>query len=327
MNPYEKMSLNQRGLTVTRLGLGTAALPGLYSAVEKDDALGAIRGALARGLNFIDTAPMYGHGMSEELLGEALSGVPRESYVLSTKVGRLLAPEDPAKMADSQWKNVSPYQWYFDFRYDAVMRSFESSLRRMKVDRVDVLLIHDPDDHWETAIKEAYPAVHKLREQGVVQAIGAGMNQWEMLKRFAEEGDFDCFLLAGRYTLIDHTSLPEFLPLCERKGIRIIVGGPYNSGILAGGDTFNYMPAPPELRERVAKTKAVCDRYAVDLRAAALQFPFAHPAVASVIPGARNEKELAGNIALLSVPIPSALWRELQEAKLVPDGVPLRTRL
>ena len=323
MNPFEKVRLGRTDVMITRLGLGTAALPGLYDVVEKNDALGAIRRTLASGLNFIDTAPMYGHGMSEELLGEALQGIPRDSYVLSTKVGRLLTPEDPSKMADSQWKNISSYRWDFDFNYDAVMRSFEESLKRMKIDRIDVLLIHDPDDHWETAIRGAYPAVRKLREQGVVKAIGAGMNQWEMLKRFAEEGDFDCFLLAGRYTLIDHTSLAEFIPLCERKQISIIIGGPYNSGILAGGTTFNYAPASAELLERVQKIRAICDRYGVDIKAAALQFPLAHSVVAATIPGARNSSELDENLKLITSVIPHALWQELRDQGFLPMAAPI----
>jgi D-threo-aldose 1-dehydrogenase len=312
MNPLEKARIGRTNLLVSRLGLGTAALPGLYTAVDREDAIGAIRQALARGLNLIDTAPMYGHGRSEELLGEALAGVPRESYVLSTKVGRLLAPEDPAKMADSQWRNISPYRWYFDFSRDAILRSHEESLKRMKVDHVDILLIHDPDDHWEDAIRHAYPAIRQLRDEGTVKAIGAGMNQWQMLKRFAEEGDFDCFLLAGRYTLLDRTGEPEFLPLCERKGISVLIGGPYNSGILAGGTTFNYTPAPAEMLARVAQMRALCARYEVDLRAAALQFPFRHPAVAATIPGARTAAELDENVQLLQTEIPPELWKALE---------------
>lgn len=312
MSPLEKAPIGRTNLMVSRLGLGTAALPGLYAAVEREDAIGAIRQALARGLNLIDTAPMYGHGMSEELLGEALAGVPRDSYVLSTKVGRLLAPEDPAKMADSLWRNISPYRWYFDFSRDAILRSHEESLKRMKVDRIDILLIHDPDDHWEDAIRYAYPAIHELRAQGTVGAIGAGMNQWQMLKRFAEEGDFDCFLLAGRYTLLDRTAEPEFLPLCGRKGTSILIGGPYNSGILAGGSTFNYAPAPPEMLERVAKMRDLCASYGVDLKAAALQFPFRHPAVAATIPGARTPAESDENVHLFETAIPEELWKKLE---------------
>lgn len=312
MNPLEKTRIGRTNLLVSRLGLGTAALPGLYTPVDREDAIGAIRRAIERGLNLIDTAPMYGHGRSEELLGEALAGVPRDSYVLSTKVGRLLAPEDPAKMTDSQWRNISPYRWYFDFSRDAVLRSHEESLKRMKVDHVDILLIHDPDDHWEDAIRHAYPAIHKLREEGTVKAIGAGMNQWQMLKRFAEEGDFDCFLLAGRYTLLDRTAEPEFLPVCERKGISILIGGPYNSGILAGGTTFNYAPAPAEMLARVAQMRALCARYDIDLKAAALQFPFRRPAVAATIPGARTPAELDQNAQLLETQIPDELWNTLE---------------
>ncbi len=323
IQPTDLASIGQTGLAVTKLGLGTAALPGLYTAVNEDEAVATVQAALRAGLNFIDTAPMYGHGKSEEILGLALSGIPRDSYVLSTKVGRVLVPEEPSRLADSQWKNLSPYRWEFDFSRDAVRRSFDESLRRMKVDRIDILFIHDPDAHWEPAIREAYPVIHELRSQGVVKAIGAGMNQWEMLKRFAEEGDFDCFLLAGRYTLIDHTALPEFLPLCEKKKISIIIGGPYNSGILAGGTTFNYAPAAPELLDRVKAIEAVCTRHSVDLKAAALQFVFGHPAVASVIPGARTPSELSENFSLLSDEVPPALWTDLRHEGLLPDGVPV----
>ena len=322
IQPTELVYLGRTGVAVTRLGLGTAALPGLYTAVEESDAIATVQAALRAGLNFLDTAPMYGHGKAEELLGQALAGVPRDSYVLSTKVGRILVPEDPARMTGSQWKNLSPYRWEFDFSRDAVLRSFEESLQRMKLDRIDILLIHDPDDHWEVAIREAYPAIHELRSQGVVKAIGAGMNQWQMLKRFAEEGDFDCFLLAGRYTLIDHSALPEFLPLCARKGISVILGGPYNSGILAGGTTFNYVPAPPELLARVKAIEAVCARHQVDLKALALQFGFGHSSVVSVIPGAKSPGELSENFALLSEEIPREVWADLRHEGLLPEGVP-----
>jgi D-threo-aldose 1-dehydrogenase len=327
MNPFEKARIGRTDLPVTRLGLGTAALPGLFTAVDRDDAIGAIRATMARGLNLIDTAPMYGHGLSEELLGEGLSGFDRDAYVLSTKVGRVLEPltaeETERAIQEGQWKNLSPFRWRFDFTRDSVMRSFEESLKRLRTDRIDILLIHDPDDHWEDAIRFAYPAIHELRAQGVVKAIGAGMNQWQMLKRFAEEGDFDCFLLAGRYTLIDHTSLPEFLPKCVEKGISILVGGPYNSGILAGGDTFNYAPAPVELREKVARMRDIAAGHGTDLKAAALQFLFAHPAIASVIPGARSAAELDENIALMTAPIPAALWREYREGGFLPAEAPV----
>ncbi len=327
MNPLEKASIGTTGLATTRLGLGTAALPGLFHSVAREEALGAIEQALKRGLNFIDTAPMYGHGYSEELLGEVLPGVPRESYVLSTKVGRLLEPislEEKARIErEGQWRTISPFQWHFDFTRDAVLRSFESSLKRMKVDRIDVLLIHDPDEHWETAIREAYPAIHELRAQGVVKAIGAGMNQWQMLQRFAQEGEFDCFLLAGRYTLIDHSALAEFLPLCEKKGISIFLGGPYNSGILAGGTTFNYTAAPQDLLDRVGHIQALCSRHGVDIRAAALQFPMAHPAVVNIIPGARSVQQLDENLELLSARIPPEFWYSLREKNLLPDACPI----
>jgi D-threo-aldose 1-dehydrogenase len=208
-----------------------------------------------------------------------------------------------------------------------VMRSFEDSLGRLGLDRVDILYIHDPDDHYDEALSGAYPALDKLRSQGVVSAIGAGMNQAAMLARFAREGDFDCFLLAGRYTLIDHSGLAELLPLAEHKQIGIIVGGPYNSGILAGGalsgSKFDYQAAPPEVIERVRKVEQVAGRHGVPLKAAALQFPLAHPAVASVIPGARSAAEVEENFRLMKVAIPQDFWRELKAERLLPDKAPV----
>ena len=329
MDPVAKIQLGRTKLQVTRLGLGGTPLGGLYKDMTEDMATATIQRALELGINFFDTAPLYGCGKSELRLARGLSGVKRDSIIVATKVGYALVPEDRGldEKVFFPFENPLPLRPVFDFGYDAVMRSFEQSLQRLNLERVDILHIHDPDEHWEQAIKGAYPALHQLRSQGVIGAIGAGMNQAEMLARFAREGNFDCFLLAGRYTLIDHKALPELLPLCIQKRISIILGGPYNSGILATGArpgaTFNYVEAPPELMEKVRKIEAVCARHKVPLKAAALQFPLAHPAVAAVIPGARSVTEVEENFGLLSHPIPKDFWTELREQNLLPREAPI----
>ncbi len=326
MNPKTLVSLGKTSVKVTRLGLGTAPLGGLFHDVPEAQAQPTVRRALELGLNFFDTAPLYGHGKSETYLGRALAGVPRNSYVLATKVGRLLQPIDPARIEIREYDRPFPFQPVFDFSYDAVMRSFEESLKRLNLERIDVLHIHDPDDHYEQALRGAFPALAHLRSQGLIGAVGAGMNQADMLARFADEADFDCFLLAGRYTLIDHTALAELLPRCVRKKISIIIGGPYNSGVLASGAQpgakFDYADAPAHILERVRQVQAVCERHGVPMKAAALQFPLAHPAVAAVIPGARSGQELEENFALFSHPIPAAFWQEMRHDGLLPESAP-----
>jgi D-threo-aldose 1-dehydrogenase len=325
MDPLERKRIGKTDLTVTRLGFGGAPLGGLFTDVETRTAVQTVRSAYDLGIRFFDTAPLYGHGKSETFYGEALGGVPRDSFVLSTKVGRVLDPVE--RMDDTDiYVNLPPLKAVFDFSRDGVLRSIEESLKRLNMDRIDILLIHDPDDHYEQAIGEAYPTLADLRSQGVIKAIGAGMNQWQMPARFAREGDFDCFLLAGRYTLLDQTGLAELLPICEQKQISIILGGPYNSGILASDlgptATFNYQVAPPKLLDKARKIKAVCDRHGVPLKAAALQFGLAHPAVAASIPGARSASEVTENVQMASFDIPAALWDELRAEKLIPQEAP-----
>lgn len=326
MNPHEKAPIGKTGLQVPRMGMGSAPLGGLFQDVPETRATATVKRALDLGINFFDTAPLYGHGKSETYLGKALSGVPRPSYVLATKVGRLLVPTDPSQLEKREFDNPLPFKPTFDFSYDAVMRSYEESLKRLNLDRIDILHIHDPDDYYEQAIKGAYPALAKLRSQGAIRAVGAGMNQAEMLARFAREGEFDCFLLAGRYTLIDHTGLKELLPLCVQKNISIIIGGPYNSGVLASGAQpgakFNYADAPEEILQKVRKVEEVCQRHNVPMKAAALQFPLAHPAVASVIPGARSVEEIEENFRLISHPIPGDFWADMRKSGLIPDEAP-----
>jgi D-threo-aldose 1-dehydrogenase len=326
MTPTDKARIGKTGLAVTRMGIGGGALGGLYEEVPDTSARATVEGALALGINYVDTAPLYGHGLSERRVGQVLRERPRDGFVLSTKVGRLLVPaESPI---ESFWfKKPDPFEPVFDYSYDGVMRSVEESLKRTGLGRIDILFIHDPDDHYEEALGGAYPALHKLRSEGVVSAIGAGMNQAEMPARFARDADFDCFLLAGRYTLIDHSGLRDLLPLCLQKQISIIIGGPFNSGILAGGAVsgakFDYNDASAEMVERVRRVQEVCARHSVPLKAAALQFPLAHPAVASVIPGARSAAEVEENFRLMAMPIPDDFWKDLRAEGLLPFEAPV----
>ena len=298
-------------IRLPRTGLGTAPLGGLFEPVGDETALATIELAWERGIRFFDTAPLYGRGLSELRLGRFLAGKPREDFVLATKVGRLLRADAPVEPREEIWKDPSTLNPVWDFSYDGVMRSVEESLERLGLDRIDVVHIHDPDDHYDEAIGGAYPALDRLRSEGVIGAVGAGMNQVEMLARFAREGDFDCFLVAGRYTVLDRVALPELLPLCVERDIAVICGGVFNSGILAGGTTFNYAPAPPELLEQAAELDAVCASHGVPLAAAALQFPLRHPAVASVLLGPRSPAQLTQSLDLIELPLPAELWDEL----------------
>lgn len=329
MNPIEKVAIGRTQVRVTRLGFGSVPLGGLYKDVSEEEADSVVRRVLGLGISYLDTAPIYGFGKAESRLGRELSRTDRDSFVVATKVGYTLVPDEGGRdeKVFHRFDNVPPLRPIFDYSYDGLMRTFEGSLKRLNLSRVDILNIHDPDFNWEDAINIAYPTVHKLRSQGVVRAIGVGMNQAEMLTRFARECDFDCLLLAGRYTLIDHTGLRELLPLCEQKGISIIIGGPYNSGILAtgarSGATYNYLDASPAILERVAAIEAVCERHGVQLKAAALQFPMAHPAVAAIIPGGRSTAEVEENFQLLAAPIPDDFWAELRHLNLLPPEAPV----
>ena len=327
MNPLEKRELGNTGLQVTRLGLGCAALGGLYGDIPEEQATAVVRRALDLGLNLFDTAPLYGSGRSELRLGRALKGVPRDSYVLATKVGRILVPTEGKDRGQEIFENAPPFKPVFDFSYEGVMRSFESSLERLGVDRIDILHIHDPDDHYDEAIKGAYPAIDKLRSQGVIRAVSAGMNQWEMLVRFAREGRFDCFLLAGRYSLLEQESMDELLPLCIEKKIGIMAGGTYNSGILAkgaqAGSKYNYADAPPQVIEKARQLEEVAARHQVSIKAAASQFALAHPAITCIIPGTRQPGRVDENFELLTEKIPTAFWNELKERGLIRREAPV----
>ena len=325
MTSLDTAEIGKTGLKVTSLGLGGAPLGGNAAVVTEETALRTIGTALDLGVRYFDTAPLYGHGKSEGFFGRGLASADRDTFVLSTKVGRVLNPT-AAGLDAGAWVDPLPNEVVFDFSRDGILRSIDDSLRRLDMDRIDVALIHDPDDHQGQAIAEAFPTLAELRSQGVIRAIGAGMNQWEALARFAVEGDFDCFLLAGRYTLLDQSGLSEFLPLCQRKGISVILGGPYNSGILAsdlsGDATYFYAETPPEVLDRARRIKSVCDRHAVPLKAAALQFGLAHPAVAATIPGARSVAEVEENVTMVQHRIPDSLWDDLRREGLIPEEAP-----
>ncbi len=342
MAPLQQRRLGKTGLQVTEIGFGTAPLGNLYKKIDDTVAAQTIQAAWDAGLRFVDTAPFYGYGLAEQRVGEFLRNQPRDSFVLSTKVGRLIKPHDPAEEWPGVFRGALPFKPVFDYSYDGVMRSFEDSLQRMGLHRIDVLLIHDIDEDSigsaeETAVhrKElfsgakggGYAALDELRRNGDVAGIGAGLNLWEVAESLTHDGDFDCFLLAGRYTLLEQEALNSFLPLCAEKDIGIFLGGPYNSGILATGPVpgamYNYEPASDDILQRVRRIEAVCRAHAVPLASAALRFPLGHPVVAAIIPGARNAEEAAKNLATFDHPIPNALWSDLQGEGLLRHEAPL----
>ncbi|SEE10834.1 aldo/keto reductase [Streptomyces sp. TLI_105] len=312
---------------VTELSLGAAPLGNLFRPVTDEDAAATVDAAWAAGIRTFDTAPHYGLGLSERRLGAALRGRPRDEYVVSTKVGRLLRPRPVATGDDlaNGFAVPATHERVWDFTADGVRRSLESSLERLGLDRIDIVYLHDPDDHAEQALAEAYPALERLRAEGMVGAIGVGMNQAELLTHFVRDSDIDTVLLAGRYTLLDQRGLTELLPLAAERGVGVVVGGVFNSGLLADprpGATFDYTTARDAMVARALELQAVCERHGVPLRAAALRFPFGHPAVASVLVGARNAAEVQDASAVLHRPVPAALWKELKALGLLAPGVP-----
>jgi D-threo-aldose 1-dehydrogenase len=326
--PTESRRLGGSSVQVSAMGLGTAPLGGLFTRVTDGQADATILRALELGIRYIDTAPLYGHGLAERRVGATLRRRGTR-VVLSTKVGRLIVPGTPD--AGGMFKGGPPSRAIFDFSSDGVMRSLDESLARLGMDRVDVVYIHDPDDHSTEALEQAFPTLAKLRGSGVVGAIGVGMNQAEMLTRFVRETDVDCVLVAGRYSLLDQSAARELLPACRASGVGVVVGGVYNSGILASGTlddsrpderapalTYDYRPAAPELVTRAQRIAAVCTSRGVPIKAAALQFPLAHPAVTCILVGARSPAEVEENVAMLSRPVPGELWDELRAAGLLP---------
>ncbi|MFF4188332.1 aldo/keto reductase [Streptomyces sp. NPDC001691] len=308
-------SLSAGSCRVTALSLGGAALGNLFSPLTDDTARGAVDAAWDAGIRYFDTAPHYGLGLSERRLGAALRCRPRDAYTLSTKVGRILEPrEGGGDDLAAGFAVPATHRRRWDFSADGVRRSLETSLERLGLDRIDIAYLHDPDDHGDQALREAYPALERLRAQGVVGAIGVGMNRTGLLVRFLRETDVDAVLCAGRYSLLDQGAARELLPEAAARGRHVVVGGVFNSGLLADprpGATYDYAAAPPELVERALRIKAVCADHGVPLRAAALAFPLRDPAVASVLVGARSAAEVADTAAMFTTPVPDALWEEL----------------
>jgi D-threo-aldose 1-dehydrogenase len=337
-DPWERRAVGGTGLRVTRLSLGGASIGGLFRPVEEADALRVVRHAWELGIRSFDTAPLYGYGESERRIGRALADQPRDEFVLSTKVGRLVIPTaalpenaDLDRQAigareDAFYHRTEPVRLVFDYTYDGVLRSIESSLQRLGLERIDIALIHDPDEYWEAAIAGAYPALDRLRADGVVGAIGAGMNNRPMLARFARETDVDVLLVANRYTLLDHDSIDDLMPLCLRRGVAVLIGGVMNSGILVDPSPtgrFDYVAAPPDVVARARRLAAVCDRHGVELRTAAIQFPLAHPAVASLVAGVRSVEHLDDYPRAMATDLPGALWEELRAGGLVHLDAPV----
>ncbi|MDH3715808.1 MAG: aldo/keto reductase [Gammaproteobacteria bacterium] len=325
-------------LTFTELGFGTAPLGNLYRAISDDEAQAILDLAWSGGVRYYDTAPLYGLGLSETRLNRFLRGKNRDDYVLSTKVGRLLrACGADDRTGIGKWFDVPTRQEVYDYSYDGIMRSLEFSLERLGVDRVDILYVHDidianhgtktqRDTHVNVLMDGGYNALIELRDQGVVEAIGAGVNEWEVCQILAERGDFDLFLLAGRYTLLEQEALESFLPLCEARGIGIVIGGPYNSGILASGPRpgafYNYDPAPEPILEKVRQLEAVCQSHDVSLVEAAFQFPLMHPSVVAVIPGGQSMAQMQSNLGVAEVNVPAALWADLKKQGLMREDAP-----
>jgi D-threo-aldose 1-dehydrogenase len=340
MNPADVAPLRTaRPVTLTRMGFGGAPLGNLYRRVTEEDAQAALQAAFDAGIRYFDTAPQYGLGLSERRFGEALRRFGRQQVTLSTKVGRLLEDCAPGEVTPAAFVDVPQKRIVYDYTYDGVMRSHEASLERLGVEAVDILLVHDVDvfTHGSRQASDAkvrelfdgkgYKALEELRGAGQVKAIGAGVNEWQVCETLLNHGDFDCFLLAGRYTLLEQEALESFLPLCVKRDVGIILGGPYNSGILATGAVegayYNYAPAPPDILDRVRRIDAICKDHGVRLTAAALQFVMGHPAVRTVIPGAINAAQVAANVELFSRGLPAGLWDDLKSAGLLRPGAPV----
>ena len=339
-DPFARRKLGRTALSVTPFGFGTAPLAGFRTAIPEADAVGTIDAAYEAGVRLFDTSPYYGYGRAELRLGAALRDRPRDSLVVSTKIGRWMTPVPRGSTIEGMRQGGLNFYPTFDYSYDGVRRSLDQSLLRLGMDRVDIVFIHDVD-FWTTGdrlilearfaetMNGAYRALAELRSQGVIGAIGVGLNEADMSARFVRAGDFDCVLLAGRYTLLEQQALDDFLPLCEQRGVGVVLGGPLNSGILATGARqgakYDYADAPAGVLNRVARIEAVCARHNVPLAAAALQFPLAHPAMAAIIPGAVSKAELAENLAHLRRPIPAALWAELVVLGLLDPRAPVPT--
>ena len=336
MHPATQNKFGRVDLNVSAFSFGTAPIGNIFREIDEATSDAMFQTAWDAGIRYYDTAPMYGHGLSELRTGQSLRWKDRDDFVLSSKVGRILKPARKADIDYAPWTNAGRFTMHFDYSYDGTMRSFEDSLQRLNLERMDICFIHDIDvftrgddqpEVFKQAMDGAYKALSDLRDQGVVKAIGVGVNEWQVCHEALKQRDFDCFLLAGRYTLLEQDALDAFLPLCEERGAAVVVGGGFNSGILATGAVdgakYNYAPAPAEIMEKVRRIEAVCAAYDVPLPAAALQFVVAHPAVASFIAGTRTVAQLSQNLAWFSHDIPVAFWSDLKSQGLLRQDAPV----
>lgn len=335
MKANEKRKFGRVDLEVTAFSFGGAPIGNIFEEISEQESDAMIQRAWDAGIRYYDTAPMYGHGLSELRTGHSLRWKPRDEYILSSKVGRRLKPARRESIDFAPWNNAGAFTMHFDYSYDGVMRAFEDSLQRLALERMDICFIHDIDrftrgdeqpEVFRQAMDGAWRALSDLRDQGVVKAVGVGVNEWEVCEEALRQRDFDCFLLAGRYTLLEQESLDSFLPLCVERGAAVVVGGGFNSGILATGAKegakYNYAPAPADIMERVRKIEALCAEYEVPLPAAALQFVVAHPAIPSFIAGTRTVGQLEQNLAWFEQPIPAEFWSALKGKGLLREDAP-----
>jgi D-threo-aldose 1-dehydrogenase len=334
-------AIGTTGLSLTRVGFGSAPIGDLRRAPSEDAARALLQAAWDSGIRYFDTAPMYGVGLSERRVGDFLRDKPRDSYVLSTKVGRMLVPDRAhALKASGGDMRAMPFRYTFDYTYDAIMRSYEQSLQRLGLESIDILYLHDlgkfaQRERHEERLKQALEgggvrALEELRASGAIKAIGAGVNEWPILDLLMDHAKWDVFLLANRYTLLDQAVLDTFLPRCVREGVAIVDGAPLNAGILATGAVsdakYDYAPAPPDILEKVRRIEATCRKHSVPMIHAALAFPLGHEAVASIIPGPSTTAEFASNFSAYTTAIPQALWDDLKrEGVLHPDAPPPKT--
>ena len=339
MTTLKRRKVGRTKLEVTELGLGGAPMGGFRATISDAEAVKLTDDGYDAGIRYFDTSPYYGYGRSELRMGAALREKPRDSYVLSTKIGRVMHAMKPGEKppADFRENGLPGFAPVYDYTYDGVMRSLEHSHMRLGLQKIDIALIHDVDfwttkdravleERFRTVMDSGYRALDELRRAGIIGAIGVGINEADTSTRFIKAGDFDCMLLAGRYTLLEQGALEEFLPECTKRHVSVILGGPYNSGILTGGvkpgATHDYVAAPAALIEKAQKIEAVCARHGVPLGAAAMQFPLFHPAFCAVIPGALSTAEVKQNVSHMSVRIPVELWSELKREKLLDPAAP-----
>jgi D-threo-aldose 1-dehydrogenase len=338
MELSQRKSHRRSGLAFTALGFGGAPIGNFNGVFTDEEAHNMVVQSWRQGVRYFDTAPGYGNGLSEYRLGHALRRFDRAEMIISTKVGRVLTPTVGAPTVNGQYQDIPPFVADFDYTYDGVMRAVEQSMQRMLTDHLDILFIHDCDvythgsaqpEYFRQALVSAFPALESLRDQGVVKAIGFGVNETDVMTEAVKATDADVCLLAGRYTLLEQEPLDALLPMCQERGIGIVLGGVYNSGVLATGPVdgarFNYAPAPKDILAKAAALQEVCRRHGVALASAALQFAYAHPAVVSICIGARNNDQQIRNAELFEATVPPELWDELREARLLREDAPTPT--